>query len=184
MKIAMWALVAVLAGPAWAQLQLSALDGLAAKAKESAEITLDQAALQLANGFLGEAKGKDAKAAELLKKVKAIQVRTYEFRKAGDYDAGIVRSIQEQLRAQGWAKFVDFSDAEDGETFQLFSRAENGRNTGFAMVAAEAKELAVIYIDGEISLAEVSGLGGQFGIPKIPNVGQPKDTGKNKKGKE
>ena len=181
MKVAILVMMAV---PMWAQLQLSALDGLAGKAKESTEITLDQATLQLANGFLGNAKGQDAKGAELLKKLKAIQVRAYEFRKAGDYDAGIVRSLQEQLRTQGWTKYLDFSDAEEGETFQLFSRTVNGRSAGFAMVAAEAKELTVIYIDGEISLAELSGLGGQFGIPKIPAVGQTKESGKNKKGKE
>lgn len=171
--------------PLAAQLQLSALEGLAAKAKESAEINLDAATLQLANGFLGNPKGKDGKALELLSKVKAIQVRTYEFRSKGEYDAAIVPAIRRQLQSQGWTVFVNMNDAEDGETFELYSRTENGRSTGFAMVAAEAKELAVIYIDGDINLSEIAGLGGQFGIPRIPFL--PKDDPKksnDKKGKE
>lgn len=181
MKIPVLVCAGILAvQPMFAQLQLSALDGLAAKAKESTEITLDAATLQLANGFMGGAKGKDAATAKLLEKVKAIVLRTYEFSKAGQYDPGVVRTLRDQLKAQGWVKFVDLNDKEDGETFELYSKSEEGQSKGFAMLAAEAKELTVIYIDGQLNLSELSGLSGQFGIPKIPLPAQ----GKAQKGKE
>lgn len=171
--------------PLFAQLQLKALDGLAAKAKESVEITLDPAAMQLANGFLGGSGGdksgdaKDAK--KVLANLKSITVRTYEFDSAGKYDVNVVRTLSDQLTKQGWSRIVNIRDGE--ESFELYSKSEQGKNTGFAMIAAEPKELAVIHIEGSISLADLSGLGGQFGIPKLPLPEQKSDQ-KNKKGKE
>lgn len=179
MKIPMLVLVAVLGvQPLAAQLQLSVLDGLAAKAKESTEITLDAATLQLANGFLGDGKSSDPKVRKVLEGLKSIVLRTYEFSKPGQYDPAILRSLRDQLKAQGWNKFVDINEGE--ETFELYSKTEDGKSKGFAMVAAEAKELTVIYIDGSLSLSDVASLGGQFGIPKLPLGAQ----GKTKKGKE
>lgn len=181
MKIPIWTCAAILTlQPMFGQLQLSALDGLAAKAKESTEITLDAATLQLANGFIAGGKGQDATVAKLLEKVKAIVLRTYEFSKVGQYDPALIRTLRDQLKAQGWVKFVDVNDKEDGETFELYSKTEEGKSKGFAMLAAEPKELTVIYIDGQLSLSELSGLSGQFGIPKIPLPAQ----GKTKNGKE
>jgi hypothetical protein len=172
--------VILCAHPVMAQLQLRALDGLAAKAKESTEINLDAATLQLAGGFLGDGKGMDPKVRKLLEGVRSIVIRTYEFSKRSEYDPAVVRDLQEQLRAQGWSKFLDFSDREDGESFQLYSKTEDGKSKGFAMVAAEPKELAVIYIEGPLSLSDLGSLSGQFGIPKIPGPKQEK----NKNGKE
>lgn len=185
MKLPMFFIAAMLiAQPLAAQLQLSALDGLAAKAKESTVITLDPATLQLANGFFGPASSnaKDEKSGKLLASVRSIVLRTYEFAKEGQYDAAVVRSIREQLSAQGWSKFVDLNDG--GETLELYSKSRDGKSTGFAMLAAEPKELTFIYIDGEISLADVAALGGQFGIPKLPIPNQQPNTQKDSKGKE
>ena len=42
-----------------AQLRITGLDGLASKAKESVDITLDSNLLQMAGGFLGNGKGAD-----------------------------------------------------------------------------------------------------------------------------
>ena len=76
-------LVALIAG--WSALQLPAqiritgLDGLASKAKESVDITLDSNLLQMANGFLGGA-GKDGdKVKGVLAGLKAITVKSYQF---------------------------------------------------------------------------------------------------------
>lgn len=175
-------LIAALAGamPLAAQLQLNGLDALAAKAKESAEITLDSATLKMASGFLGNAKGKgkdaDDKASKVLSNLKSITVRAYEFAEDGQYDLNSLQPIREQLRAPGWSKIMDIKDGK--ETFELYSKTEQGKNAGFAMLAAEPKELAVIYIEGALDLSDLAGLSGQFGIPNLPVPNQ------KKKGKE
>lgn len=178
MKTFVIALFAV-AMPLAAQLQLSSLDGLGAKAKESAEITLDAATLKLAGGLLGNDKGdKDkAKVDKVLANLKSITVRAYEFAKAGQYDVNILRPIRDQLRTPGWSKMMDLKDP-GGETFELYSKTEQGRISGFAMLATESNALTVIHIEGSLDLADVASLGGQFGIPELPLLDQ------NKKGKE
>jgi hypothetical protein len=152
--------------PAGAQLPWNLLDGLAAKAKESVEINLDSSSLQLANGLIG-GKNND-QASKVLSQLKGITVRSYEFENSGQYDLNILRAFRDQLVAQGWSKIVDVKDSN--ETFELYSKRVNGQSAGFAMIAAEPKELAVIYIDGPLDLADLAGLGGQLGIPRLPGV--------------
>jgi hypothetical protein len=178
MKISILLIAALAAMPLAAQLQLNSLDSLAAKAKESAEITLDAATLKMASGFLGNSKGKDKddKAEKILSNLKSITVRAYEFAENGQYDPNSLRAIRDQLRGPGWSKTIDVK--EEGESFELYSKVEQGKTVGVAMLAAEPKELAVIYIEGPLDLSELASLGGQFGIPKLPLPDQ------SKKGKE
>ena len=167
-----------------AQLRITGLDGLASKAKESVDITLDSNMLQMAGAFLGGngKDGKDADAAklkELLAGLKAITVKTFEFNETGQYRIEDLEPIRAQLRTPGWTKIV-FVQEKDGLT-EIYGRAEQGKMVGFALIAAEAKELTVIAIDGTINLSDLSRLKG-LGIPDIPVPGGSKGSGK--KGKQ
>ena len=64
---------------------------------------------------------------------------------------------------------------------EIYTRTEQGKVVGFALIAAEPKELAVIAIEGSINLNDLSKLKG-LGIPDISVPGQSKDSGK--KGKQ
>ena len=152
------------------QLRITGLDGLASKAKESVDITLDSNLLQMAGGFLaGNGKSKDdAQTKELLTKLKAITVRSFEFKEAGQYRMEDLEPIRAQLRAPGWSKIV--SVQEKDELTEIYTRTEQGKVVGFALIAAEAKELAVIAIEGTIDLNDLSKLKG-LGVPSIPIPG-------------
>src|SRR4051812_44773659 len=81
-----------------AQIRITGLDGLASKAKATVDITLDSSMLQMAGGFLG-GNGKDqdaAKLKELIAGLKAITVRSYEFKEVGLYR----REDLDPIRAQ------------------------------------------------------------------------------------
>jgi hypothetical protein len=163
------AMLALAAAPAFAQLQLSALDGLSAKAKESVEITLDAATLKLVGpGMFG--RGSDTAAlSEMLSKLKGITVRSYEFSGAGQYDQTALQPLRDQLKAQGWTRPIEMKEGQR-ESFELFIRADaQGNIAGFAMIAAEPNELAVIHIDGPINMEDLARLGGRMGIPRLPS---------------
>jgi hypothetical protein len=170
-----------------AQLRITGLEGLAAKAKESVDITLDSNLLQMAGGFLsGNSKDKDeAKVKEVLAGLKAITVKSFEFKEAGQYRMEDLDPIRAQLRAPGWSKIVNVQSKE--ESSEIYTRLEQGKVVGFAIIAAEPKELTVVAIEGSIDLKDLSKLGG-LGIPAIPipdqspTPGQSKDAGK--KGKQ
>jgi Domain of unknown function (DUF4252) len=169
-----------------AQIRITGLDGLASKAKATVDITLDSSMLQMAGGFLGgNDKGKDAaQLKELLAGLKAITVRSYEFKEEGQYRREDLDPIRAQLRAPGWSKIV--SVTEEKELTEIYMRTEQGKVAGFAIIAAEPKELTVVAIEGTINLNDLSKLGA-LGIPSIPIPNQDKDRNdkdRDKKGKE
>jgi Domain of unknown function (DUF4252) len=166
-----------------AQLRITGLEGLASKAKESVDITLDPAMLQMAGAFLagGGKDGNDVKS--LLSSLKAITVKSYEFKETGQYRMEDLEPIRAQLRTPGWSKIISSQSKE--EISEIYMRTDQGKVAGFAIIAAEPKELTVVAIEGAINLQDLSKLGG-LGVPAIPVPGhskdQPKDSGK--KGKQ
>jgi hypothetical protein len=144
------------------------LDHLAAKAKESVDITLDATTLQLAGKFLSGASKDEAQAKDLIQGVKAIYVRTFEFAREGEYSAADLRPLRARLQSPGWSRILGAQSKADRESSEIYSRVENGRMAGLVIIATEPKELAVVYIEGAIDLARLAGLAGHFGIPAIP----------------
>lgn len=159
--------------PAQLQLRITGLDGLASKAKESANITLDSSLLQIAAGFLaGNGKDKDqAKVKELLSGLKAITVRTFEFSEPGQYKMEDLEPIRAQLRTPGWSRIIS-SQSKD-EMSEIYTRTEQGKIAGFAIISAEPKELSIVAIEGSIDLNDLSKLHG-LGVPTIPVPKQEK----------
>ena len=150
------------------QLRITGLDGLASKAKESVDITLDSNLLQMAGGFLAGA-GKDGKDGDNLKQLlsglKAITVRSFEFKEPGQYRMEDLEPIRAQLRSPGWSKIIS-SQSKD-EISEIYTRIENGKVAGFAIINAEPKELTVVAIEGSINLNDLSKLKA-LGVPSIP----------------
>jgi hypothetical protein len=150
------------------QLRITGLDGLASKATESADITLDSNLLQMAGGFLAGA-GKDSKDGENLKQLlsglKAITVRSFKFKETGQYRMEDLEPIRAQLRTPGWSKIISAQSKE--ETSEIYMRTDRGKVAGFAIVSAEPKELTVVAIEGSIDLNDLSKLKG-LGVPSIP----------------
>jgi len=166
-----------------AQLRITGLDGLASKARESVDITLDPAMLQMAGAFLagGGKDGNDVKS--LLSSLKAITVKSFEFKETGQYRMEDLEPIRAQLRTPGWSKIISSQSKE--EISEIYMRTDQGKVAGFAIIAAEPKELTVVAIEGAINLQDLSKLGG-LGVPAIPVPGQSKDQPKDsgKKGKQ
>jgi hypothetical protein len=161
-------LVAVIAAGAAAQLpaqlRITGLDGLAAKAKESVDITLDSSLLQMAGGFLArEGKDKD-KVREVLAGLKAITVKSFQFKEDGQYQMSDIEPIRAQLRTPGWSKIVSVQSKE--EVSEVYTRTEQGKVVGFAIITAEPKELTVVAIEGSIDLNDLSALRA-LGVPAI-----------------
>ena len=150
------------------QLRITGLDGLASKAKESADITLDSNLLQMAGGFLAGA-GKDSKDGEAIKQLiaglKAITVRSFKFNETGQYRMEDLEPIRAQLRTPGWSKIISSQSKE--EISEIYMRTDQGKVAGFAIIAAEPKELTVVAIEGTINLNDLSKLKA-LGVPSIP----------------
>lgn len=143
------------------------LDKFAAEASETVDVTLDRDMLNLAKNFLSDKDSDQRQAKEIVSQLHAVYVRSYEFDKSGVFSAADIETMRGQLKSPEWNRIVGVKSKKEGETSYVYVRQVGGKMTGLAVIASEAKELTLVYIDGPIDLEKISALGGQFGVPKF-----------------
>jgi Domain of unknown function (DUF4252) len=158
---------AVLAVAQDARLDIGRLDGLAAKAAETVEVSLDERLLRVAAKFLKNEDPEEARVKELVSGLKGVYVRVFEFDNPGEYSPGDIEGLRSQLRAPGWTKIVGVRSKRNGENVDVHIKYQGDNVQGLAILAAEPKELTIVNIVGPIDLEKLSQLEGQFGIPKL-----------------
>lgn len=143
---------------------------LAPKAVETVEVNLDKNMLELASKFLGGKSGNSDEAAvkELLQNLKGVYVRSFRFANAGEYSIADVDRFRSQFNGGGWNKIVDVrSSKAGGENTGVYLKAAGDEVQGIVVIAAEAKELTVVNIQGNIRPDQIQKLSGKLGIPDI-----------------
>lgn len=150
-----------------AQLQISHLDKLAAKAEQVVEVALDEKLLQLAAKFLSDKNPNEAAVKQLVGGLKGVYVRVFEFDQPGEYAPSDIETIRTQLAAPGWSKIVGVRSRREGDNVDVHLRWQDGNILGLAIIAADPKQLTIVNIVGPIDLDKLSQLEGQFGIPKF-----------------
>jgi hypothetical protein len=161
-----------------ARLKLEHLEKLSSKAAEINNVTLDGDMLQLAAKFLDLDK-EDPEAAQVkdvIKKLKGIYVKNFEFDEPNQYSSADVEEIRAQLAAPGWSKIIENRSRHNAENNEIYVMKDASNNiAGIAILVAEPKELTVVNIVGPVDLDKLSALGGKFGIPE-----EKKDKDKEK----
>jgi hypothetical protein len=157
-----------------------AFDKLAAKAEESVDVTLDSNMLQLAGKFLSNKDADQAKAKQVVGRLKGITVRSFEFAKEGEYSMADVDAFREQLKAPGWSRVVGVTSKKGSENTDIYLKASEGSQVGgLVVIDAEPKELTIVSLSGAVSIDDLAALGGQFGIPEaVEKAVAPKGKGK------
>ena len=169
--------------PDEARLRIDHLEKLASKAAEVVDVTLDQSMLQLAARFMSDERSPDeAEARELIKQLKGVYVKSFEFDKEGEYSPADVEAIRTQLHTP-WSRIVDVRSKREGENAEVYlmnSGAEN-KISGLAIIAAEPKELTVVNIVGPIDVDRLIELEGRLGVPRLDleRVGKSKKEAAN-----
>jgi hypothetical protein len=175
MKRPLWilalALLPIVSVAQAAKLTMPSFEGLAARAKETVNITLDRDMLQLAGGFVGGNSGdaaRDAEVAGIVKGLDGIYVRVFSFEKEGMYSLRDIEPVLQQTKAPGWKSLMQVRDGEERVEMWMHERSAGG---GFLLVVTEPKELVIVNIAGDVDLKKLSRLQGRMGIPGIPGAG-------------
>jgi hypothetical protein len=169
----LFALTAPLFGQAFDFKSLDKFDSLASN---KTKVTLDSSMLGLAAGLLGGAGDKDTDSiASLVKGLKGIYVRNYEFDKDGQYSPADIEPFRAYLKQLQWNKIIESQEGKDLSEVYV-QPAANGRFGGVAIVAIEPRELTVVYINGDLSLNDLQKLQGNVGIPDLDLKGARKPT--------
>ena len=157
----------LLAGAAPAQQLKWNFDKLAARASDSVDVSLEGPLLRLGTSFLSDTDKDQAKIKKLVGGLKGIYVRTFEFKKPGEYSAADLETFRAPLHGPEWQRIVGVHSNEDGETVEVYIRSEAKGIGGLAIIATEPKQLTLVNIVGPIDLDSLSELGGHFGIPEL-----------------
>ena len=146
-------------------LKLDHLDRLGAKARETVNVTLDGSLLRLASRFLSDGDSDEIEIKRLVSGLRAIVVRSFEFKSEGEYLESDVEAIRAQLRNPAWKKIVEIRSKTQGNS-DIYLRTEDDRIIkGLTVISAEPKQLTVVHIDGAIDMDGLRKLSGNFGIP-------------------
>jgi hypothetical protein len=159
-------LVFLLASAAYAQqLDLSSLEKLANKAKESTSVNFDAAKLKFASQFLSSEDESQQKAKSLISGLRGIFVRAFEFDGDGGASSADLEPVRKQLAAPGWSNIVSVKERNESAEVWLFSKGDVV--DGIAVIAVEPGEVAVVNIVGPVDINALRKLSGSFGIPDI-----------------
>lgn len=130
---------------------------ITAQAQETGRIkleSLDKLASKAVEVVRKEEKTKDGNS--------MVYARCFEFKETGDYNETDLREIRAQLQTPGWSLLMKVNEkdrnSQERETAEIYVF---GRTTGsdiyggMTIIAAESKELAVVNIVGQGSIAEM-----------------------------
>jgi hypothetical protein len=167
-----------------AKLQLSNLDKLSDKAARVTDVTLDGILLDFAAKIIDKADDGDPDTRQLkdiIKNLKGIYVKSFEFDEASQYSKADVDAILAQLTSPRWTKIVQSIDKRNNEHDEIYLLKVGDRIAGVAILVAEPKELTIVNIVGEVPIDKIAALERHF-APGTNESGKDKPKDKQKKG--
>ena len=165
--------VFVFAVPASAQKINLDFPGLADRAEEVVDITVDANMLKLAAKFFSKNKPDERALRDMISGLEGIYVRSYEFAKEGEYDRALVDRIKSQL-GPNWKPLVTVRSKKK-ENVNIYAYMVGENVTGLVIIATEPREFTVVNINGPIDIERLSQMEGQFGIPEFTKKGDDRD---------
>lgn len=166
-------LAVTLATPAFAQRLNLDFPGLAERADEVVDITLDADMLRMAAKFFGTKTADDRALRDMINGLEGIYVRSYEFSKEGEYDRNLVDRVRAQL-GPNWKPLVTVKSKKK-ENVNILADMRGDKIYGLIVIASEPREFTVVNIVGPVDIDRLSALEGQFGIPRVTTGGKDDD---------
>ena len=163
-----------------AKLQLNNLDKLSDKASNVTDVTLEGSLLDFAAKMIEMADDGDPDIVQLksiMKNLKGIYVKSFEFDEASQYSKADVDAIRAQLTPPRWMKIVQSVDKRHNEHDEIYLMKNGDRVGGVVILVAEARELTVVNLVGDVPMDKIAALEHHF----VPNS---KESGKDSKQKK
>ena len=143
-----------------------AIEKLAETADETVDVTLDPGMIRFAEKFLSDRKPDEAKAKRLLRGMRSVRVRVFEFGHEGAYTPRDLEPLRAELRGPQWSRVVEVRSRRDRENVDVFLKTENGEAAGLFVISAEPRELTIVAIDGALQASDLADIGGYAGVPR------------------
>jgi uncharacterized protein DUF4252 len=158
------------------RLQLTNLDKLNGKAANVTEVTLDGPMLEMAAKFIAMDEDKeDAELVAIIKNLKGIYVKSFEFDDANQYSAADVEAVRKQLAAPGWSCIVNVRK-RTGERNEVYLLKDGEKVAGVTILVAESRELTIVNIVGAVPIDKISELEDHY-VRGLRDERKPKKSG-------
>lgn len=140
---------------------------LAERATHVTEVTLDKNMLAFASKFLDRDTDKDDEEAKnMIRNLKGVYVREYEFEKDHSYTAMELEGLRKYFEGSDWSPMVRERTKGQATGTDVYVKLQGGQMQGLFVLDAEEKELSLVLILGPIDVDKIGKLGGTFGIPR------------------
>jgi hypothetical protein len=150
------------------QLLLPNFDHLRGAATESVNITLGRSALNLATLALNDENPDNAAAREVLRGIKAVNIRSYEFAADNGYSKADIEAVRSQLSAPGWSPLAQLHKHHaDVEDIDVYVSMDDDKVNGLAVVASTGRKFTIVNIVGTIDPAKLAALDDRFGLSSL-----------------
>jgi hypothetical protein len=120
--------------------------------------------LGIAGWLMGDDDPESAEMKQLIKGLKSVRVRSYQFDSDFVYSKADLDQVRSQLSGKGWSQLVQVRNRKDNEDVDIYVALDNDKVTGFAIVATEPREFTILNIVGSIELEQVARLQKHFDL--------------------
>ena len=119
-------------------------------------------------GFAARFLDEDPETQALLRSLDGVRVRTYEVHGDSDQIAQRLERMGNRLSDDGWNPVMLLH--EDGELVQMFAKASSDGIKGLTVVSADAEEVVVINVMGDIRPADFGATMAALAIDETPAI--------------
>jgi len=154
------------------QLQLPDLSKITPLAADVVDVSVDQALLGLASGFLSGEENDEVR--ELVSGLRGIYVKSLQFDRDGVVDAAMLEQLRGQLSTGRWSRLVTARSSSDKSDVGVYLWRDNGKAGGLAVLSSGPRELTIVNIVGDIDLQQLQKLQGKFGVPDDLGIAKDK----------
>jgi hypothetical protein len=158
-------LLPVLAAAHGPELRLPALDGLKQNARESVDITIGSWTLGIMSWLMDDRDPQSADVKKMLKRLKKVHVRSYEFDSDFLYPEAEIDALRSQLSGPGWSQLVQVRDRNKDERVDIYIAMEGRKVRGFAIIASDPRKFTIVNIVGAIDFEHLVKAQKALGLP-------------------
>lgn len=141
---------------------LNGTDRFAQGATDVTEVNLDKGMMAMAAKFMEKS---DVEAQQLMKKMDFVNVKAYQYAKAGGYRMGDLDQFRSRLDEAQWSHVVKERSATEATDVWIKADSE-GQMSELLVIAAEPTELTFVHLKGRMSMEELTKAGANYGVPQ------------------
>ena len=147
------------------ELKLPSFAHLQQQATEVVDVTIGSWPLAIAARLIRDDDPDSAQTKALLKGLKTVVVRSYQFDADFVYSKEDIDAVRSQLSGPGWTQLAQVRDRKENEDVDIYVALNHDNVTGLVVIASEPREFTILNVVGSVDLAQLATLQKKLDLP-------------------